>query len=702
VATFELTGPDGATYHLDAPNESAAMSAFSQFTGKAQAPAPDKYQQAAQAEIAANPAMQDSGYTRRLAHGFTLGADNTALGFLGAIPEAIRHAAPDLMSPDIGKNWSALKEGYSYAKAREDELLNQSRQNTGKLGTAAEILGGVGAGGVLGEAGAASRLAPDAGLLKRAGAYALDNAALGAFSGAMEGNQTGDTLDSIDARFNNALKGGAISGLIGGGLPIAGAIAKGAASPVTGGLNAVINPERYATSQVARAVAESGQAPHALGQQIANANAAGAPYTLADALGNPGQRMLSNVTRAPGIGRTEAVNFLESRQAGQGERVGNIIDQALGAGPTARQTMDSLTQQARQASAPLYRQAMNEAPVWSPRMQQFFSDPITQQGLKEGIGVQRMESLASGKPFNPQDAAITGFNEAGDPIISGVPNMRTIDLIKKGWDSILEGYRDKTTGRLVLDARGRALDQVRRSFLKEVDSINPAYAQARAAYAGPAQVREAVPVGQQAATRGRAADNLDRFNRMNPQEQQGFRQGYADTLVGKAENGAMGVNKVRPLTSDKANAELQALSLHQGPVQPGQLDPLQQRLGYEQRMFETRNQALGNSKTAENLADEAAMGVDPTLVHHIITHNWGAALHRALHAGGATFTGNTAPVRAAVGKLLLQRGTNPAQIQQMVGDTVKRIQFVQNFARNLARGGAGALAVGNQQPSTSK
>jgi hypothetical protein len=627
--------------------------------------------------------------SRRLAHGFTLGADNTVLAGLETPFEMARHGT-----------WNPV-EGYNYAKAREDELLNQSRQNTGKLGTAAEFLGGVGAGGVLGEAGAASRLAPDAGLLKRAGAYALDNAGMGAFSGAMEGNQTGDTLDSIGARFNNALKGGAIGAVVGGGLPIASAVVKGAVSPITGGLNAVINPERYATSQVARAVAESGQTPQALEQRIADANAAGAPYTLADALGNPGQRMLSNVTRAPGIGRTEAVNFLESRQAGQGERVGNIIDQALGNDSTARQAAARLTQQARQDSAPLYRQAM-EGQAWSPRMQQFLDDPIAQQGLREGVRVQRLESLAEGRPFDPQDYAITGFNEAGDPIISGVPNMRTINLLKKGWDNILEGYRDPVTQRLNLDEYGRALDNVRRQFLREVDSINPAYAQARAAYAGPAQVRSAVPMGQKAATRGRAADNLDQFNAMNPQEQQGFRQGYADTMVGKAENGAMGVNKVRPLTSDKAQAELNALSLHQGPVQPGQLNPLQQRLGYEQRMFETRNQALGNSKTAENLADEAAMSVDPTLIRHVLTGNWSGALHHALRAGGTPFSGNTAAVREAVGRMLLQRGTNPAQIQQMVGDTVRRIQFVQNFARNLARGGAGALAVGNQQPSTSK
>jgi hypothetical protein len=96
------------------------------------------------------------------------------------------------------------------------------------------------------------------------------------------------------------------------------------------------------------------------------------------------------------------------------------------------------------------------------------------------------------------------------------------------------------------------------------------------------------------------------------------------------------------------------------------------------------------------------MGVDSTLIGHFLTGNYTGALHHMLRAGGTPFSGNTAAVREAVGRMLLQRGVNPNQIQQMVGETVKRIQFVQNIARNLARGGAGALAVGNQQPSSSK
>jgi hypothetical protein len=679
MATFELTGPDGATYHLDAPDERAALSAFSTFTGGGKsAPAPDKYQQAAIDEAKSNPGIdKEAGFTRRLVHGATLGADNTIMAAATTPFEMAKHGT---LSP---------AEGYNYAKAREDRVMDKARENTGMLGSAAEMLGGAVTGGGLAKGGvtAARALAPDAGLLARSAASAVDAGGLGAVSGFNEGNGIGE-------RLTNAGKGLGTGLLLGGAIPVAGTIAKGVTAPIFANIKARANPEGFAESQLARAVHESGQTPQQLGRAVEDANAAGQPMTLADALGYPGQRMLSTVTRAPGEGRTEAVRFLNERQAGQGERVANILDEGLGTGNTARQSVDQLTEQARRESAPLYREALDKQPVWNDRMQQFFSDPVTAQGLREGVGVQRLESLASGRRFDPNDYAITHFNEAGDPMISGVPNMRTINLIKKGWDQMLEKYRDKTTGRLVLDEQGRALDQVRKAFLREVDGLNPTYGQARATYAGPAQVREAVGVGGDAAARGRAADNIDRFNAMTDPSKQGFRIGYADKRIGKIESTpGVGSNKVQPLTSQKAQQELDALSLHQGPTQPGQAAPMQQRLNREQTMFETRAQALGNSKTAENLADDAAMAVDPHLIGNIVTGNWHGALRNVLSAGHTAMTGNTPAVRAAVGRMLLDRGVNPANLQAAIGQTVARIQFIQNLSRNLGRGAAGALAV---------
>lgn len=645
------------------------------------APKPDKYQQAAideQTQLKAAGGDEGAGFTRRLAHGATFGADSTILAGLQTPLEMIKRGTFNPL------------EGYNFAKAREDQIMGDARKNTGALGTAAEVLGGGVSGAGLANAGvtAARFLAPEAGLLARSGASALDAAGMGAFSGAMEGN-------GLQERATNALKGGAAGAVVGGALPPALGLLGAIASPVVSNVRARFNPEGYAQSQVARAINESGLTPAQIGQKVTDANAAGQPFTVADAIGNPGQRMLSTVARSPGQGRTDVVNFLEGRQAGQGDRLSQITDEALGAGNTARQASTQLTKTAQGESAPFYQKALDQKPVWNDRIQQFFDDPITQQGLKEGVAVQRLESLAQGKKFDPNDYAITGFNEAGDPILSGVPNMRTINLIKKGWDNTLEGYRDGTTGRLQLDEYGRALDNVRRSFLKEVDAVNPDYAKARSLYAGPAQVRDAVSMGGKAAGRGRATDNLDQFNALSDASQQGFRTGYADKLSQGFERGAFGVNKVRPLTSDKAGAELQAMSLHQGPTMPGQLDPLSQRLSREQTMFETRNQALGGSRTADNLADEGAMSVSPTLVGEIMMGNWHGALRSAIHSGHSALTGNTPAVRQEVANILLQNGNkvSPAKLQKMVDDTIQRIQFVQNLARNVGRGAAGGLAV---------
>lgn len=671
---------DDSFLKLSPEDQNAAVDEIAASLKSSGTPKLDKYQQAAddeQAQLKAAGGDEGAGFTRRLAHGATLGADSTILAGLQTPLEMIKHGT---FNP---------AEGYNYAKAREDQIMGDARKNTGALGTATEILGGGVSGVGLANAGvtAARFLAPEAGLLARSGASALDAAGMGAFSGAMEGN-------GLQERATNALKGGATGAVVGGALPGAMSLAGSAVSPVVSNIRARFNPEGYAQSQVARGIHESGLTPSQIGQSVADANAAGQPFTIADAMGNPGQRLLSTVARSPGQGRTDVVNFLEGRQAGQGDRLSQITDEALGAGNTARQTSAQLTKTAQGESAPFYQKALDQKPIWNERIQQFFDDPITKQGLKQGVAVQRLESLAQGKKFDPNDYAITGFNEAGDPIISGVPNMRTINLIKKGWDNQLESYRDGTTGRLQLDEYGMALDSVRRAFLKEVDAVNPDYAKARSLYAGPAQVRDAVAMGSKAAGRGRAADNLDQFNALSDASQQGFRAGYADKLSQGFERGAFGVNKVRPLTSDKARIELQAMSLHQGPVAPGQLDPLSQRLAHEQTMFETRNAALGGSKNVDNLNDDAAMSVDPHIVGQILTGNWHGALRSTIAAGSNALTGNTPTVRQEVAKILLQNGNvSPAKLQKMVNDTIQRIQFLQNLARNVGRGAAGGLAV---------
>jgi hypothetical protein len=78
-------------------------------------------------------------------------------------------------------------------------------------------------------------------------------------------------------------------------------------------------------------------------------------------MGNPGQRMLSSVTRAPGEGRTNAYNQFENRQGGQSRRVASFLSEGFQAPETATQTERRLIQARDDAANAEYGAVRNDA-----------------------------------------------------------------------------------------------------------------------------------------------------------------------------------------------------------------------------------------------------------------------------------------------------------------------------------------------------
>jgi hypothetical protein len=68
---------------------------------------------------------------------------------------------------------------------------------------------------------------------------------------------------------------------------------------------------------------------------------------------------------------------------------------------------------------------------------------------------------------------------------------------------VIEAYRDPVTGRLNLDTVGRAINATQREFIKELDKLNPAYGEYRAAFAGPAKLANALTKGAKIGGQGR-------------------------------------------------------------------------------------------------------------------------------------------------------------------------------------------------------
>jgi hypothetical protein len=274
-----------------------------------------------------------------------------------------------------------------------------------------------------------------------------------------------------------------------------------------------------------------------------------------------------------------------------------------------------------------------------------------------------LRTVGTDRPFRPQDAMITDFNAAGEPMWSGVPNVQTLNTLKTGLDRMVEANTDAVTGRV--NAQGHAIMGFRNRMLEEMDAINPTYGRARATYADPMQVRDAVTTGREMATRGRAADNLAAFRDMRPAEQQGVRIGYADAVRAPLERTGNLPTGLRE-KSTKGAQELSELSLYQGPNRPGEPDQLRKFLNREEQMQRTSKAALGGSSTVENLADVAAApgGGDALgLAKSAASGDVMGVVNSLLGKVPGVFKGESEAQRVAITNALLSR--DPTRVQEM-------------------------------------
>lgn len=630
-------------------------------------PEPDKYRSAAMADrekLAKAGVDTDAGLPRIGMQGATFNTADEILAGLTTPLEMIRN-----------KTWNPA-EGYRYAKAKEDLALEEGRKKAGWAGTAADIAGGIMSGSGLARTGLSvtGRLAPEAGLLARSLAGGADAAAVGTVAGAAEGN-------SLDERGINAATGGLMGFGIGTAAPVVSAVAGKLAAPFINNYKARQNPQGYAKSQVARAISESGRTPQQIADDIAMAAREGQDvYAVADALGNPGQRMLSSVTRAPGSGRTAAVDFLEGRQAGQGRRIANALSEGFDSPQTAAQTQTALTRARDTAADAAYGAVRADAnPV-------DLSATIRRLDETLSPGVNQIARPQSGIANDSVESALQSIRSRltdGRSVLSDFTAIQRVrgDLSDQIQAAVRQGAGNKA----------RLLGGVMRELDSAMEAASAGHRAANANYAQASRTIDAVDQGRTAAMRGRPEDTIPAFRRMTPDQQAAYRAGYVDPLIEQTQSAAVGVNKARPFTSDAFRSEAAAIT----PLRTG--NQMSRRLARENMMFETRNAALGGSKTADNLADEAAVGADPAMIANLISGNWLGAAKGALVAGYNKLSGNTPQVREEIGRILTMRGgqVTPAQMQAIVDEAKRRVQadHLRNLILGIQRGAGGGLAV---------
>lgn len=517
------------------------------------------------------------GMTNRLADNFTFGLADDVAGVSSAISNAIVAPFSDKVDFDPRAAFNRGKGDFN------DSIERAGRE--APVGSA--IAGGL---GIAGSIATPTRALAGAQTIRRAAALgARQGAVTGALGGV--GASNGGIGERAASAGAGAALGAGIGGAIGGAIPVAGRVI-GRTVEAVGRMTG--RGPGVAPQMISDALQSDGISPRAATAMINEAQARGVPLALAD-VGDNMRGLAASVGRQPGPSRTIVRDMAVGRQEGQADRIAGAVARDLGPVANPRKVSEQLVAKAKADAAPLYEKAY-AAPM--PIMDELASI------LKRipAAAVDNAKRVAKLEGRDPNGLGVA-FDDAGDIVLVGKPTVETLDFIKRGLDDVVEKYRDKTTGALVLDGEGRAVNNLLRDFVAEVDRVNPDYAAARAAYAGPVRAAAALKKGE-TFTNKTADDIAAETERMTPFELDQYRLGVRAAITKQIEAKGDYADKVRALIgTPKKRSALE--KLFGGEAEFGRFMATMQDEGRAALTF--KDVATG-SPTAPRLADDAATG----------------------------------------------------------------------------------------------
>lgn len=650
MAIFEVQGPDGKTYEVEAPSMEAAAEAIGSFGAMPKGGS------------SVNPEGMADFQNRAL----TFGA-NAAQGMSFGLGDEASGAVAGIKSMLGGGDFLP-----AYRAERDDARAD--------MATISERYPNAATAGYLTGAALPAIVASPAATGKSMLGTMGRSGGLGMTEGGLQGAGNADGRGIV----GETIKGG----LIGLGAGIAAPAVIGAATLAKRGLFEGL-PQMFgkasqtkANRAIADALMRSGKTAPDIDALIAAAAREGQPeYRLMDALGLPGQRAANGLTRAGGAPGDEVAEFLSTRQAGQPERVGSFVEDAFDVkGTTAAKTQQGLIDARSTAADAAYDAARGNAA------------PVDVRGALGVIDARTGGMAGSGVTGDSIDAKLLGYRDrlAAQPGPDGV--MRELS----DFDRVL-GVKQAIQDDIGAAVRAGRNNEARElgKLVKELDAAlegsSDMYRTANDGFRSASKVIDAVDEGALMATRGRAADNVPRFGAMAAAEQGAARTGYGDRLLSELENMKYpSTNRALITGSEKRTAEAATMAT----------DPqlYSSRIARERTMWDTQDKALKGSQTANNQADMAAMdGISGEAMQAgkaAANLQFGDMVQRVAGALGPILKGQNEPTRMLIAQALMSSNAGqvlvPAIAQATKSAGVRRI--LEALLRQPMREGGEALA----------
>lgn len=526
-----------------------------------------------------------------------------------SIPNVVSRAVKTIQPgvPEVGGR-------YDENLAIQRERMRQSEAANPALAATSQIAAGITTGGPI-----FSRIPAAATTAGRI----TQGVAVGAPLGFAEGFSRGE--GSVGDRIDRGTTEAGVGAVVGGALPIAGALATRAYGAVADAVSPQITrmrfgPEAAADEIIARRMAAEGSS--ALGKmtdlnqgrrsaQLNSNSRATLPEALVDS-SDEMQRLGGSVYRAGGEAGNLMRTNLETRQRGpanpyepqpagapQGQmnRVIDATERALliRTADSARRTDAAIMRQQAQEGRRLYTQAYQQS-------QAFDLQPVL-----DGLALQAQQYP---RPFRARlNRALELFRDDSTPQRMPVNTVARFDAAKKALDDEIEKAQRAGSNNLV-----RLLTEFKNDLLGAVhaNGRNAVYAQARQTWGSAAENRQAIELGR-AALRENSEVSIEQFRDLTEGQQRLFRIGFVESL-----RNAMGTKKpgndVTQLFQQRRVQELMSEIIPTPNSRNAVYANRPQRFGdimaREERMVQTRNQVLGGSPTAQRQQDDAALAGD--------------------------------------------------------------------------------------------
>lgn len=570
MPTFEIQGPDGQTYEIDAPDENAAVQALGQIGGQAPSAAPpgaapkgDFQQMAPGVEKPTQDLPNDTSWLESALFG---AAD---MGTFGTTDE-------------LSAWLSSMLDGKDYGQALEHA---RNRMKTAQIEhPIANIAGGV-AGAIpmamtgIGAAGEGAGL----------GGRVLAGALTGAGTGALHGYGSGQ-----GGPMNRAIESGkeaGIGGVIGGAVP---AIGYGIGKVVQALRGARIPVSNDPALSIGNAITRDGLTPADAGQVLDDLG----PEAMLPDVGMNVQQQAGGIAATPGNAQKLLADAIRARQQGANGRILSGVDDVLGPAPVPSQ-VDTGIRASQRALGPDYEQALAGAQAvdTAPIAEGLDAQAVNLRGAAQS-GVQKVRKMLN---------VVGALDKNGRPVLD--PNPRTLLETRKAIDGMLATEADPNAISALTAVRGEIDDALAGAVpgLKDVDAQFSQLARQREALAQGANVLDS---GKTAIRPSELVDQVIQSGDPNLVGPSGvpFRlsqgaRAEIDRLLGTHSNDIV---KLADIVKGEGSWNRDRLATLFGPERT---DALLRILDREKTYQGTANAVLGNSLTAARLSAQRELGI---------------------------------------------------------------------------------------------